>query len=456
ARGLAAHGHLVDLPAGDPGYRAVEREHEDAHHHAGGDPRRDRLRDGRRGLDGAQPPSGCRGPTVPGCVPDHPAVRLPRARPGPVRADAVHRDRGRRRVRHPGGHEADLRRHPRCVPDLGRGRKGLGHHGLADDQQGAAADGEGGRCAGVQPGPAVRALDGRHRWPGRRRRPGLLRRRGLLPVPAVRQGAGGRHRHHRPRGHARPNRPVRRGPLRPALIRRNHVTRSKAGRLTRVALAAVIGLTVAACGGNIQNAPTPSGGGQAANCGKLNMAINPWVGYEASAHVVGYIAKTKLGCEVEYKNVKEEVAWQGMGNGEVDVVIENWGHPDLVQKYITEQKTAQDAGPNGNIGVIGWYVPPWLAKQYPDITDWNNLNKYADMFKSTESGGQGQLLDGDPSFVTNDEALVTNLKLNYKVVYAGSEPALIQAFRQGEQNKKPVIGYFYAPQWFLSEVPLVK
>jgi hypothetical protein len=52
------------------------------------------------------------------------------------------------------------------------------------------------------------------------------------------------------------------------------------------------------------------------------------------------------------------MAWQGMGNGEVDVIIENWGHPDLVQKYITEQKTAQDAGPNGNIGVIGWYVPP--------------------------------------------------------------------------------------------------
>ena len=233
------------------------------------------------------------------------------------------------------------------------------------------------------------------------------------------------------------------------------MSRSKVG-LARVALAAAIGLALAACGGgNIQNAPAPSGG-QAANCGKLNMAINPWVGYEASAHVVGYIAKSKLGCDVEYKNVKEEVAWQGMGNGEVDVVIENWGHPDLVQKYITEQKTAQDAGPNGNIGVIGWYVPPWMAQQHPDITDWNNLNKYADMFKSTESGGQGQLLDGDPSFVTNDEALVTNLKLNYKVVYSGSEAALITTFRQAQQNKKPVIGYFYEPQWFMSEVPLVK
>lgn len=232
---------------------------------------------------------------------------------------------------------------------------------------------------------------------------------------------------------------------------------STAVRLARVAVAAVLGVSLAACGGgNIQNAPAPSGGGQAADCGKFNMAINPWVGYEASAHVVGYLAKTRLGCDVEYKNVKEEVAWQGMGNGEVDTVIENWGHPDLVKKYIDEQKTAQDAGPNGNVGIIGWYVPPWMAEKYPDITDWNSLNKYADMFKTTESGGQGQLLDGDPSFVTNDEALVKNLKLNYKVVYAGSEAALIQAFRQAEANKTPLIGYFYEPQWFMSEVPLKK
>jgi glycine betaine/proline transport system substrate-binding protein len=237
------------------------------------------------------------------------------------------------------------------------------------------------------------------------------------------------------------------------------VTGTTAGRLAGVALSAVLGISLAACGGgNIESAPAPSGGsgGAAADCGTFNIAINPWVGYEASAHVVGYVAKSKLGCEVEYKNVKEEVAWQGMGNGEIDVVVENWGHADLKQKYIVEQKTAQEGGLTGNIGEIGWYVPPWMAQQYPDITDWNNLNKYADMFKTTESGGKGQLLDGDPSFVTNDEALVKNLNLNYQVVYAGSEAALIQAFRQAEANKTPLLGYFYSPQWFLSEVPLVK
>jgi glycine betaine/proline transport system substrate-binding protein len=225
-----------------------------------------------------------------------------------------------------------------------------------------------------------------------------------------------------------------------------------------VALVAVVALALAGCGGAKvgDEADSNTGGTAAKDCGTFNIAINPWVGYEANAAVIAYVAEKDLGCKVTKKDLKEEVAWQGFGTGEVDAVVENWGHEDLKKKYITDQKTAVEAGTTGNTGIIGWYVPPWLAKENPDITDWKNLNKYADLFKTSESGGKGQLLDGDPSFVTNDEALVKNLKLDYKVVYAGSETALIQAFRQAEAQKKPVIGYFYEPQWFLSEVPLVK
>ena len=224
-------------------------------------------------------------------------------------------------------------------------------------------------------------------------------------------------------------------------------------------LAATTMLVTAACGGATVNGagePAASGSGSGAACGTVNIAMNDWVGYTADAAVVSYVAEQKLGCKVNQKALKEEIAWQGFGSGQVDVILENWGHADLTEKYITTQKTAVDGGPTGNKGQIGWYVPPWLAKEHPDILDWNNLNKYADQFKTSESGDQGQLLDGDPSFVTNDEALVTNLKLNYKVVYAGSEAALIQSFRDAEDNKKWVLGYFYSPQWFLSEVPLEK
>ncbi|KUO17659.1 ABC transporter substrate-binding protein [Streptomyces dysideae] len=225
-----------------------------------------------------------------------------------------------------------------------------------------------------------------------------------------------------------------------------------------IAGVAVLGLTLTACGGaKVGDSSSEAGGsGSSGKCATFNLAVNPWVGYEANAAVLAYVAENDLGCKVVQKDLKEEIAWQGFGTGEVDAVVENWGHDDLKKKYITDQKTAVDAGPTGNEGLIGWYVPPWLAKEHPDITDWNNLNKYAAEFKTSESGGKGQLLDGDPSFVTNDESLVKNLKLDFKVVYAGSETALIQAFRKAEKNKEWMIGYFYEPQWFMSEVPLVK
>ncbi|HYQ68960.1 ABC transporter substrate-binding protein [Actinophytocola sp.] len=213
-------------------------------------------------------------------------------------------------------------------------------------------------------------------------------------------------------------------------------------------------LLLAGCGG--AKIGDSSSGGGSGDCGQFNIAVNPWVGYEANAAVLAYVAEKDLGCEVTKKDLKEELAWQGFGAGSVDAVVENWGHDDLKKKYIDGEKTAVSAGSTGVEGQIGWYVPPWLAKKYPDITDWNNLNKYADMFRTSESGTQGQLLDGDPSFVTNDEALVKNLNLKFKVVYGGSETALIQAFRQAEKNKTPVIGYFYSPQWLFAEIKLVK
>lgn len=235
---------------------------------------------------------------------------------------------------------------------------------------------------------------------------------------------------------------------------RVRVTRRRAGRAA--ALAAAASLLLAACGGGDIEESDSGGSASGADCGEFNMAINPWVGYEASAYVVGEVAATKLGCDTNYLKLKEEIAWQGFGSGKVDVVIENWGHDDLKKEYVEKQETAVIVGPNGNVGIIGWYVPPWLAEENPDITNWENLNKYASEFATAETGDKGTLWDGDPSFVTNDEALVENLDLDFEVVYAGSEAALIQGFRNAEKNKEFYIGYFYEPQWFLSEVPLVK
>ena len=159
---------------------------------------------------------------------------------------------------------------------------------------------------------------------------------------------------------------------------------------------------------------------------------------------------------MNYKDLKEDVSWQGFGTGEVDIVIEDWGHPDLEKKFFAEEGdgSATDVGPLGAVGIIGWFVPPWLAEEHPDILDYKNLNNYAKDFATSESGGKGQFLGADPSYVQFDEAIVSNLGLDFQVVFSGSEAASITAFQKAEENKEFLIGYFYEPQWLFADIPL--
>ncbi len=191
------------------------------------------------------------------------------------------------------------------------------------------------------------------------------------------------------------------------------------------------------------------------DCGTITLAANPWAGYEANLAVIKYLAEKELDCTVKVKAEAEVNSWKHLADGSVDAILENWGHDDLKKEYIDQKGLAVEAGLTGNQGVIGWYVPPWMAEEYPDITDWRNLKKRWPLFKTDQSGSKGQFLAADPTYVTNDEALVRNLGMNFTVVYAGSEDKLIAAFRAAEKDRTPLLGYFYSPQWLLSEIKLV-
>lgn len=215
----------------------------------------------------------------------------------------------------------------------------------------------------------------------------------------------------------------------------------------RTAALLALALALAGCGGVTSDAAGGAGSGDGGDRPVVDLAVSPWVGYEANAAVVSELLTSELGYEVRQRRLAEELAWQGFETGEVDVIIENWGHEDLKQLYVEERGVAVEAGPTGNEGHIGWYVPQWMVEEYPGITDWENLNRYAEVFRTSESGGQGQLLAGDPSFVTNDEALVRNLDLDYTVVYSGSEATSIRVAQQAARQREPLLFYFYEPQW---------
>jgi glycine betaine/proline transport system substrate-binding protein len=188
----------------------------------------------------------------------------------------------------------------------------------------------------------------------------------------------------------------------------------------------------------------------------VTLSVQSWVGAQANIAVAEYLLKHELGYRVDTVQVDEVPAWDALSQGRVDAIMEDWGHPDQEQRYVKDKKTIVNGGDLGVTGHIGWFVPTYFAKQHPDVTNWKNLNKYASQLRTAESGGKGQLLDGSPSYVTNDKALVDNLKLKYQVVFSGSEAAQITQIKQFAKAKKPFLTYWYQPQWLFKKVPMTE
>ncbi|WP_031068168.1 ABC transporter substrate-binding protein [Streptomyces sp. NRRL S-118] len=188
----------------------------------------------------------------------------------------------------------------------------------------------------------------------------------------------------------------------------------------------------------------------------VTLSVQSWVGAQANVAVARYLLEHELGYRVDTVQIDEVPAWDALSQGRVDALLEDWGHPEEEQRYVEEKKTIARGGDLGVTGHIGWFVPTYFAEAHPDVTDWKNLDKYADRLRTAESGSKGQLLDGSPSYVTNDKALVKNLDLDYQVVFAGSEAAQITQIKQFAKEKKPFLTYWYKPQWLFEKVPMTE
>ncbi len=228
---------------------------------------------------------------------------------------------------------------------------------------------------------------------------------------------------------------------------------------TRLAVAAAgAALALTACGGGSVSEQTEAneaqGGAGGGGCGEFNILVHPWVGYTADAYVVGQVAEEKLGCTVNYVELKEGgPSYQALATGDGDVILEEWSHEAELESAEADG-TAVDLGPMGAVGVIGWYVPGWLAEEHPEVLDWENLNDFADQFQTSESGSQGQFLGSDPTYTQYDEAIVKNLGLDYKVVFSGGETATVQALEKAQKNKEWLLAYFWEPHYIHAEIPL--
>jgi glycine betaine/proline transport system substrate-binding protein len=237
------------------------------------------------------------------------------------------------------------------------------------------------------------------------------------------------------------------------------------GKRTRLALliamALALVLLVAACGEEKDEEPSGGGGGGGgesaqADCGTVTINENAWAGSTANVYIAKAVLEEELGCEVEITKITEIPVFQAMADGKVDAVLEDWQHVDEYKKYIDQAGTVVMGGPLGVEGHIGWFIPKYLMDEHPEFETWEGLKGNEELFKTPESGDQGMFLGGDPSYVQKDKELIEALDLNLKHVTAGAEPAQVARWSQLYKQQKPVLFYWYTPQFYNQQYDLAE
>jgi glycine betaine/proline transport system substrate-binding protein len=233
-------------------------------------------------------------------------------------------------------------------------------------------------------------------------------------------------------------------------------------------LALALVLAAAACGSEKEDEEAAGGaaatteatggdtGGTAEECGTVTINEQAWAGSTANTYIAKHVLENELGCKVEVTKIAEIPVFQAMADGKVDAVLEDWQHVDQYKTFIDEGGTVVQGGPLGVEGHIGWFIPKYVMDANPEFKTWEGLKGKEDLFKTAESGSQGMFLGGDPSYVQKDQELIKALGLNFKHVTAGAEPAQVARWTQLYKQEKPVIFYWYTPQYLNQEYDLAE
>jgi glycine betaine/proline transport system substrate-binding protein len=221
-------------------------------------------------------------------------------------------------------------------------------------------------------------------------------------------------------------------------------------KLWAVLTALMLALAIAACGESKDD--DDSGGSQSASgkdCGKVVLNEQAWAGSTANTYIAKNVLEEKLGCQVEITKLAEIPVFQAMADGKTDAVLEDWQHVDQYEQYIDKAGTVVQGGPLGVEGHIGWFIPKFVMDDHPEFKSWEGLKGKEDVFNN-------EFLGGDPSYVQKDKELIKALGLDLKHVTAGAEPAQVARWSQAYKQKKPVLFYWYTPQYLNQEYDLAE
>jgi glycine betaine/proline transport system substrate-binding protein len=205
--------------------------------------------------------------------------------------------------------------------------------------------------------------------------------------------------------------------------------------------------------------------------GVIKIHEGDWTGNFIDTKLVEIILVEEMGYEVESVFLPSGPAtWQAILTGDVDVAFEFWpsaspeGHQYL--KEFGGDGSVAYLGEVGIVGENGWWVPRYVIEGdpdrgieavAPDLKNWEQLNKYAQLFATPETAPKGRLMGCPvPAWQCGNKFRISALNLDYELAVMGTEIAQVAELESYYARGQPVLLYWWAPHWVHAKYDLVR
>ncbi len=163
-------------------------------------------------------------------------------------------------------------------------------------------------------------------------------------------------------------------------------------------LASAMLLSLAACGsgGNSSAGGSDGSGGSSTPQEKTSITFADvgWDSIKLNNALAGLVAEEVFGYTWQETPGSTPISHEALISGDVDVHMEEW--TDNIPAYATDLADGKftELGINFNDNYQGFYIPRYVADQYPDLKTVKDLANYAELFPDPEDSSKGIIYGG--------------------------------------------------------------
>ena len=203
--------------------------------------------------------------------------------------------------------------------------------------------------------------------------------------------------------------------------------------------------------------------------GPIVLLEQDWDGQLVTMAVAKILLEDEMGytTEQEFAAADSAAMFVGLGSGDFHWTCCNWPSfsAALQDEFVDTEGTVERMGPLGITGTNGWFVPRYVVEGdpargisplAPDLVSYEDLNQYADVFATSETGDKGKLLDFTPAWDLRSDERIAALGLNYQVVFSGTEAASFASLAANYQRGDPFLMLMWTPHWSHSKYELIE